>query len=80
MAYGWILNLPSKLNRMIRGIEMAEFSEDAARKAYDDALLPVLDVPMETRKLLESQRQEMKIFAESSEIKNAVCIDFYFIL
>ena len=47
------------------GIEMAEFSEEAARKAYDDALLGGLHFPSVTRELLTSQRQQMKFFGKT---------------
>jgi hypothetical protein len=47
-------------------IEWAQFSEETARKAYDDALLSDVNFPTETRELLISQRREIKIFGEAS--------------
>lgn len=46
------------------GIEMVEFLEDAARKAYDDALSSDLDLPSETNDLLEAQRRQMDFSIE----------------
>lgn len=41
------------------GIEMVQFSEDAARKAYDDALSSSVNLPSDTKDLLETQRGQM---------------------
>lgn len=43
-------------------IKMVEFAEGAARKAYDDALSSELDLPSETKDLLETQRGQINIF------------------
>lgn len=62
------LNIKSafKSESVDSGIERVQFSEETARKAYDDALLSDVNFPTETRELLISQRREMKIFGEAS--------------
>lgn len=47
----------------VSGIEMVEFAEDAARTAYDDALSSELNLPSETKEMLEFQRQAMNFYA-----------------
>ncbi|MDQ2719175.1 MAG: PA2169 family four-helix-bundle protein [Bacteroidota bacterium] len=41
-------------------LELSEFGEDAAQKAYDEALKSSVDMPAQTRELLVTQKDELK--------------------